>query len=114
MSITVKLSAYERALNLLNKLPEPDYLIVCAALDDLRKQRDEARAEVERLMRAHAQPYATIGTDATVTMRALLLECHGVVVDVMKLEGISVTANWDALADLAARLAEGLKMARTA
>ena len=49
MSITVKLSDYERALNQLNELPLKQARIFSVALASLRQQRDEARAEVERL-----------------------------------------------------------------
>jgi len=41
---TVKLSPYERAVNRLNDLPPALSKIFSAALEDLRKQRDEANA----------------------------------------------------------------------
>jgi len=41
---TVKLSPYERAVNRLNDLPPALDKIFSAALEDLRKQRDEANA----------------------------------------------------------------------
>jgi chromosome segregation ATPase len=46
----VKLSPYEMALNRLNDLPRDLDRIFTAALGHLRRERDEARAEVERLM----------------------------------------------------------------
>ena len=45
---TVKLSAYERAVNLLNELTPKQDRIICAALGGLREERDEARAEAAR------------------------------------------------------------------
>ena len=43
MSLTVKLSAYEKAVNTLNKLPLEQDRIFTAALDELKMQRDHAR-----------------------------------------------------------------------
>lgn len=48
-SSTVKLSPYERALNQLNNVPVKPARIFGEALDDLRRQRDEALSEVEQL-----------------------------------------------------------------
>jgi uncharacterized protein YhaN len=44
-SSTVKLSPYERAVNRLNDLPLALDKVFSAALEDLRRQRDEARKE---------------------------------------------------------------------
>ena len=49
MSITVKLSDYERALNQLNNIPAKQARIFEAALASLKQQRDEARAQVRQL-----------------------------------------------------------------
>lgn len=46
-SNTVKLSPYERAINRLNDLPLALDKIFSEALEDLRRQRDEARAQLE-------------------------------------------------------------------
>jgi chemotaxis protein histidine kinase CheA len=49
VSINVKLSDYERALNQLNNIPAKQARIFEAALASLKHQRDEARAEVDTL-----------------------------------------------------------------
>ena len=67
MSMTVKLSDYERALNQLNELPLKQARIFSVALASLRQQRDEARAEVERLHRmlpVHPSSLTDACTDA--------------------------------------------------
>lgn len=45
----VELSAYEKAVNILNGLTPRQDRIITEALDDLISQRDTARAEVARL-----------------------------------------------------------------
>ena len=54
-SNTVKLSPYERAINRLNDLPLALDKIFSEALEDLRRQRDEARATSERYKEALEQ-----------------------------------------------------------
>ena len=49
MSIKVKLSPYEVAFNSLNKLPRDLDRVFSAALDDLRRQRDELAKELAEL-----------------------------------------------------------------
>lgn len=65
MSITVKLSDYERALNQLNNIPAKQARIFEAALASLKQQRDEAREALEeREADVHARIRA--GYDRTV------------------------------------------------
>ena len=49
MSITVKLSAYEQALNNLNKLPLEQDRIFTAALRELKVQRDQLQERLDEL-----------------------------------------------------------------
>lgn len=54
----MKLSAYERAVNMLNKLTPAQDKVFSAALDELRSQRDAARLEIaesERKSEAHRE-----------------------------------------------------------
>lgn len=46
--VTVKHSAYERCVNMLNDLTAAQDKLICAALEELQKQRDEARAALAR------------------------------------------------------------------
>lgn len=68
-NMTVKLSPYEQAINRLNDLPVKLDRVFSDALEDLRRQRDEARAEVERLRGAVEELRNAFIRDADVAER---------------------------------------------